>query len=337
MSIIGLQRRQRELGRIRMGDKGGKGQPQKLSHFRLTSAARHLLDEAAGLWGGEVREWAGAPNEGSFELYTQTGVLPIVMPPGSEPVSQWFETWSGGGCTHRCNGQRNHITDTPCSCDPDARACKATTRVNVMLPDLPDIGVWRLESHGLNAAFELPGTIDVIQMASTEGRFLTGRLRIEHRTSKKDGQTRKFIVPVIDLDLGVAQLMNGEAPERPALPAPQTKQIDAPAPEPTTSKTLSQAKRRHLFAFAEEKGVPKDTARGIARCVLGHGISEMGDDEVDRLKKNITRYAENQSARDFMDVWIAKNAPELLESSPPEATSGQEVLETLKARQDGIG
>src|SRR5690606_11373339 len=105
--ILDLQRRQRELGRIRMGDKGGKGQPQKLSEFRLTSPARHLLDHAAALWGGEVREWAGSPSEGQYELYTKTGVLPIVIPPSAEPVSQWYEQWTGGGCTHRCNGETN--------------------------------------------------------------------------------------------------------------------------------------------------------------------------------------------------------------------------------------
>src|SRR5690606_20332280 len=118
-------------------------------------------------------------------------------------------------------------------CDPDARACKATTRVNVMLPDLPDVGVWRLETHGINAAFELPGTIEIIQMASQTGQFLTGRLRIEHRTSKKAGQTRKFIVPVIDLDVSMRQLTSGQAPQdapAAALPADGgDREIEAPA------------------------------------------------------------------------------------------------------------
>lgn len=221
MSILDIQRRQRELGRIRMGDKAASGHPQKLSHFRLTSPAKHLLEHAAALWGGEVRPWAGSPSEGQWELYTQTDMLPIVLPPGAEPISQWYEQWTAGGCTHRCDGATNVAGDDPepCSCDPDDRACKATTRVNVMLPDLPDVGVWRLESHGMSAAYELPGTIDIIQMANDRRMMLTGRLRIEHRTRKTNGQTRKFIVPVIDLDVTVAQLMGGQGAGG-RLPAP---------------------------------------------------------------------------------------------------------------------
>lgn len=286
MSIIGLQRRQRELGRIRMGDKGGKGQPQKLSHFRLTSAGKHLLDEAAGLWGGEVRRWDAAPSEGQWELYTNTDVLPIVIPPGPEPVSSWYEQWTGGGCTHRCDGMRNQINDSQCSCDPDNRACKATTRVNVMLPDLPDVGVWRLETHGINAAYELPGTIEVIQMASATGRFLTGRLRIEHRTSKKGGQTRKFIVPVIDLDVTARALMSGEvggpslgdggqvepADAQPPRSLPSGKAEEPPAGGvggSTADDTISQAQVGRLWATAREHKVSKDDVRLVIQDIAG--------------------------------------------------------------------
>lgn len=278
--ILDLQRRQRELGRIRMGDKGGKGQPQKLSEFRLTSSARHLLEHAAALWGGEVRQWAGSPSEGQWELYTKTGVLPIVIPPSAEPVSQWYEQWSAGGCTHRCDGVRNHITDSPCSCTDETRGtpagCKATTRVNVMLPDLPDVGVWRLETHGINAAYELPGTIDVIQMASASGRFLTGRLRIEHRTSKKAGQTRKFIVPVIDLDVSMGALMSGASDPPPALDAggEGPREDAAPAalpsgqPEPD-APVITQAQIGHLMSVARESGVSETALKPIVLRVAG--------------------------------------------------------------------
>lgn len=207
--ILDIQRRYRELGRIRMGEKGAKGQPVKLTQWRLTSSNRGLLEVAAALWGGQVKDWTGGPDEGLHELHTATGELPIVIPPGREPVSQWMEQWTRGGCTHRCDGQRNTIDDTPCSCSPEAPACKPTTRLSVMLPDLPDVGVWRLESHGWNAAAELPGTVEVIRAAAERGQFLEGRLRIEERSQVKAGKTSRFIVPVLDLDVTMRQLVSG--------------------------------------------------------------------------------------------------------------------------------
>ena len=294
MAILDLQRRQRELGRIRMGDKGGRGQPQKLNHFRLTSSSMPLLHHASVLWGGEVKKWEGSPSEGQFELYTETDTLPIVIPPGPEPVSQWYEQWSAGGATHRCDGVTNNITDTPCSCDPDKRACKATTRASVMLPDLPDVGVWRLESHGINAAYELPGTIEVIQMASARGRFLTGRLRIEHRTSKKAGQTRRYIVPVIDLDVTVSALMSGEvvesrafirrgtAEEGAAVMASIPASVDEPVaaepgiteqtPPPAESvpvPVIKQAQIGHLMSVARQHGVSEEDLKLVVFSEAG--------------------------------------------------------------------
>lgn len=224
--ILTVQQRYRELGRIRMGEKGTRGAPRALGTWRLTTSNHQLLTAAAALWGGEVTAWAGAPNEGTWQLTTGTDTLPIMVPPFRDPVSQWMEQWTAGGCTHRCDTNVNVVTDEPCSCDQDNPVCKPTTRLNVMLPDLPDVGVWRLETHGWNAATELPGTIQLIQAAAQGGAYLSGALRIEARSAKRDGKTSRFVVPVIDLDVSVRELASGasQAGElvapRPALPAP---------------------------------------------------------------------------------------------------------------------
>ena len=44
---LGIQRRLVELGRIRLGEKGSRGEPKKLTKFRLTSASRPLLEAAS--------------------------------------------------------------------------------------------------------------------------------------------------------------------------------------------------------------------------------------------------------------------------------------------------
>ena len=279
MTIIGLQRRMVELGRIRLGDKGSKGQPQKLEAFRLTSPNRALLEQAAGLWGGTVREWSGSPTEGGFELYTEAAFLPIALPPSAEPCSQHMEQWNAGGCTHRCDGQTNSITDEPCSCDPDEPVCRVTTRINVMLPDLDALGVFRLETHGWNAAMELPGSLDVLVLARSKGVVIEGTLRIDHRVRKSGGQTRRFIVPVLDLRVPMRELLSGS---KPAVEpgggngvAPPLLPVEAGGSEPPASGeaevdgAISEAQRRRLFAIAKKAGVSTERVKEIILAVTG--------------------------------------------------------------------
>lgn len=219
LGLLDLQKRFRELGRIRLGERGQKGAPKKLSEFRLTSASSELLAVASHVYGGAVREWTGAPTEGKqYELLTGADRLDVLIPPG-EPLSQSWELWSGGGCQRRCNGVAQE-TGEECVCPADieermelaktGKACKATTRLSVMLPRIPDIGVWRVETHGLNAAVELPGTVEILKAALNTGELIPAQLRLDQRTSKKDGQTRHFVVPVLELPtVTTAALMAG--------------------------------------------------------------------------------------------------------------------------------
>jgi hypothetical protein len=210
--IIDIQYRLRELGRIRMGKKGNKGAPVKLKTWRLTSASKELLEAAASEYGGTVEVWKDAPNEGEhFQLTTESDTLEIVIPPNDAAFDQWFELWAGGGCKKRCDGVRQYLADRPCSCpkDPaerealakDGKACKYTTRFNVVLPKIPDVGVWRLESHGYYAAVELAGFSQLIELMTKRGQMIAARLRMDHRSVKRQGQSvRRFTVPVIEID-----------------------------------------------------------------------------------------------------------------------------------------
>lgn len=292
--VIDIQRRHMELGRIRLGEKGAKGQPTRLDTWRLTSASRDLLESAAAIYGGSVEEWTDAPDKGYWQVTTDTITLDVIVPPG-DPYSQFYELWSGGGCKRRCNGTQELITDTACKCDPEERECKITTRINVMLPRVAGLGVWRLESHGYYAAAELPDALDLLQQISG-GRMVGGLLRIEQRSSKKDGRTNRYPVPVLDLpnvtlaslignqvvvnapvalESGKPPLLDGPSPanesfqntetpsfgEPPALPDAST-----PRPAPATESTLKaqivdavKARGLDLGAVeraADEAGVP---------------------------------------------------------------------------------
>ncbi|HSW42517.1 MAG TPA: hypothetical protein VLM76_08415, partial [Patescibacteria group bacterium] len=274
MAILTLQRRLRELGRIRTGVKvagsNGKSRPAKLETFRLTSASRDLLEAAAAIYDGEVRAW---PDGDGWELVTAVDALDIVIPPGNS-MTQFYELWSGGGCQRRCDGVTELLTMEPCVCPADqderrtlaadGRACKPTTRLNVILPLVPDMGVWRLESHGYYAAVELAGTADFLARATAEGRLIPARLRLDQREAKRPNQPiMRYAVPVIELpQTRIAEFMPtlNAAPEVPALaPGQPVRALPAGAPaEPRRQSTRRQRVERPAPG-ATTPDLPADT------------------------------------------------------------------------------
>lgn len=219
MPILDLQKRARELGRIRLGQKAANGAPQKLDRFRFTGHSQALLTKIAELYGGDVAQWTPAGGTQQWEVVSNTARVPIMVPP--QPVSQWYEFWTRAGCQHRCDGRTNVLTDEPC--DPEdpkhlEAIKKPTTRLNVVLRDVEGIGVWRVETHGFNAAIELP---DVAEFLAQAGGYVNGWLSLEQRTSIEQTdsgpKTRHYMVPIIEVDVTPAQLMAGHG--RVAAPA----------------------------------------------------------------------------------------------------------------------
>jgi hypothetical protein len=109
----------------------------------------------------------------------------------------------------------------------DGKACKPTTRLNVILPELQGLGVWRLESHGYYAAVELAGSAEYLSMATTAGHRIPAHLRIVTRRVKRQvngkPQTRVFTVPTIDIAVRPMDLLAGA--ELAALPSGQTDRL----------------------------------------------------------------------------------------------------------------
>jgi hypothetical protein len=265
MPIITLQRRSRELGRIRTGQvvKGnnGRSRPSKLDRFRLTSPSKDLLDKVAALYGGTVEAWTpqnGGPSQ--WEVVTDATRLPVLVPP--QPVSQYFELWSGGGCARRCDGERELLSDQPCLCspDPEDRECKPTTRLNVVLRDVEGIGVWRLESHGYYAATELP---EVAEFLARAAGYVQAWLTLEERIVKRNGETRRFMVPALEVDITPAQLMAGggqvvaleSAPAVAALPAAATPVLDMDSWLTAVTLAASREDLLHLRQEAARGGL----------------------------------------------------------------------------------
>ncbi|HET7736428.1 MAG TPA: hypothetical protein VFK52_10660 [Nocardioidaceae bacterium] len=326
MRILDLQRRLREVGRIRIGQRiettNKKGEPvqrpAKLEQFRLTSRDRVVIEAAVQQWGGVCQPWEGAPDGPQWEVYTSTDQVPVVIPPSDMAFSQAWEQWSGGGCRVRCDGQWDHLGDKACHCDPEDRACDPHTRLSVILPDLPGMGVWRLDTQSYYAAVELAGLVDLIVAHSARGVLLPARLRLEQRSVKRAGeQTKRFVVPVLDIDVHPMALAPGGSGELgtpvslPGLPSPNMTPVPVQdgAGAPTIAEQLSQidedqpkAARVNAAAPIPATGIAPRTAVDAAAAegitseqmlerIVGRVLAKEVPGEVDQHAKAIWRKA----------------------------------------------
>lgn len=222
MPIREMPYRLREVGRLRMGQVVD-GHPSRLQTWRITTPNRLAADRAAELYGGTAQPWEGAPTEGEqFEVVTTTSEIPVMIPPQDVREDQYYELWSRGGLQRRCDGAFELRNGEACLCDPENRECDIITTLLVILPDLPDLGAWRLVTKGYYAATEIPQTVEMLQQIVGPGHLPSALLSIEGRTRKTDGKTFHFPVPVLRTTQTVAELHAG-----PALPADRR---DTPVP-----------------------------------------------------------------------------------------------------------
>jgi hypothetical protein len=250
----------RQLGEIRLGHvvptANGKTRPAKLNKFRFTSPSREILTAVAELYGGEVKPWTpanGGPSE--FEVYSQANRLPVLIPP-KDAVSQWYELYAGSKCQRRCDGVTEHKSDRPCLCDPDERECAITTRVNVMLRDVPALGQWLLVSKGYYAAVTLPPAAELLAQA---GGYVAGWLGMEEKTAIVKDKPARFMVPTLDVEITPAALMAGQitggAPQAVAS-GPERVAITSGRPDyaALAAEAKTPAAVRALYEQAVERG-----------------------------------------------------------------------------------
>lgn len=285
MAVLDLQRRSQQIGRIRTGirqptSSGNGTKPVKLDTLRFTSGSRFAVEAVSVLYGGDVRPWKnGSRNE--WEVVTTVSEIGITVPPRDAVISQFYELWSRGGCQRRCDSQREQRSGGPCLCphaeDPGdpvqvemaaleraelaktGKACKLVTRISVMIPDLPGLGVWRLDTGSFYAAGEIIDQASLMEMAREHNVGLPAMLRLEQRQSVSNNETRNYAVPVIDVLVTARAIMTGQlagggaAAQLPPAPGESpraitagttqsaaTKPAQAPTPPATAPMTAQQ-------------------------------------------------------------------------------------------------
>jgi hypothetical protein len=225
-----LQRQAQELGRLRIGAtvvRNGKARPTKLDTFRFTTPRRLTAEAVAELYDGTVGPWEPDGRSPQWEVLTKATELGVTLPAG-RPLTQWHELWTGAGCVRRCDGITETLSGRPCLCPSgqaravlaaSGEACKATSRLSVILPDLPGVGVWVLATRGYYAAVELAGAAELLHTAAVRGIGLAATLRLDQRETRRPGQpVQRYGVPVLDVHNTARELLSGEGLQ--TLPAP---------------------------------------------------------------------------------------------------------------------
>lgn len=202
------QARAAEHGRLRTGYTQGK-RPMRSATWVITSHSEEHVSTAASLWGGEPEQWQPLNSTiTQWRVITKASSIEALITPG-DPLNQYNEMWSAGGCQRRCDGVTELLSRQSCICaarfgedwhqQKKGVVCSTTSRLNVMLPDLSGMGMWRAETHSFYAASEWAGMVDMV-LAGTDGKgFIPVTLRIEPRQVVREGQTKKFPVVVVEL------------------------------------------------------------------------------------------------------------------------------------------
>ena len=259
--LLKHQRQFAPIGRIRAGITDGK-RPMTIDTYRFTSASEEAVEAAAAAYGGTPRPWDNRGHK-QFEVITETAKLLVTIPPYDETISMSYEMWTAAGCQRRCDSEKTLKPGGPCLCAPlleqydeedrgrerarlaklkTPQACALHVRISVVLPDLPDVGVWRYDTKSFYGTLDLLGKLRIMEMARAQGVFLPARMWIDHVVDVSDGQTRHYPVPKFSLlnttrEIATGQLAGaGMAAQLPPAPGEQPKAITggngtAPGPE----------------------------------------------------------------------------------------------------------
>lgn len=247
MSPVPILHRQQALtriGEIRIGgEKPQRGAGKKLEAFRLTSQHKDIIENCAGLYGGEPQPWT-SPTGDAWQLYTTSAALPVLLVMGYS-LKQQYELRQGQTCVRRCDGIHEDMSDQPCLCNATGKDdCDIITRLMVVLPETGTSLGWQLRSQGRNAADEIAGAMGIAENLAGGRPFVPATLRLTQRRSILDGQTVRYVVPALDFNL-IAE-------------AQKTQMLEAPRHTPVAALPSAGVTVEEGLALAETQS---DTGR----------------------------------------------------------------------------
>lgn len=297
-----IDRRAPEAGRIRIGVKTGRAM-KSIDTFRFTSPYQDIIEQLAARYGGQAQPWTDerARIRDQWEVITPVNEIPVYLPANGLSVN--YEKWSGGGCERRCDGEQCEIVQmqgdnavpvaTPCICvAKSARECQPYTRLNVVLPELPFRGTWRLETKGWNALHELPGMWEMIRSLDESGRMVQAYLGVEKRSDKAAGKTRHYVVPKLTVGQSPQELQSGVG---------SVTAIGESTVASLPAVTLTPVSEQVIWDIAEDWGIDYDALKDNVISIVGSD-----QDRILKMQEKINAGALVPAEKDGEISWIRK-------------------------------
>ena len=321
--ILNRQRQLAEQGRLRLGymteGRNNKMRPVGSETWIVTSHSEEYVRAAAGLWGGTVEQWQPQGNGAQqWRVFTEARQIDAILPPG-DPLTQAYEMWNRGGCQRRCDGLTEQFSGSPCIClaeygdrwfenDP-TKVCVSKSRLKVILPEMPGLGAWRVETGSFYATDEIAGIVDAIRAAVGEQQLVPVRLRIEHRTRVAAGQTKQFMLPMVELRGATAgQILSGVVERQALASANQRQAIEA-------SRPAIESGEQPSIEDAVANRTTVEDLRSLWELLSGQGRLD------DRAKALITARVEELKAaaaesQPYTDPWASEQPAQPLTETP---------------------
>lgn len=315
MVLADRQVRGQQQGRLRLGKQVDTGRrkpngdkiyrPVASDTFLFTTGSRWGAEAIAARYDSTVKPWG----DGEWCVETDATEITVLFPPRGELISQWYEMWSAAGCLRRCDSRTNIITGGGCECphadDPGnlaevekaalaryemahmnpPRACKETTRVRFQIPDLPGVGLFRIDTHSYWTSVEIGDIAAILAEARKREIFLPGAVRISKRSRTVNGETTRFKVLAVDLLVTLRQIVSGEleaggiAAQLPPAPGEPLRALTAAPPAPAVQRVpAADLNEARDYALRAEAATTSAEVRQLKNAAGQAGVL---DDEIE--------------------------------------------------------
>lgn len=208
------------VGRFRSGYQINK-RPASLTEWRVTTGDPEVADEIQRLLGGDAPQEWDATGEDNIEVFTKAPKVKVIID-SPKALRQEMVLWGRAGAIRRCDGMEQHgegAEGKGCECPASYQerkdaakrgtGCAPNITLFFKLADAPELGKFKFTSGSWSLVRDLGPVEDDLKDIDGPAYAWLG---IETVSWEKDGKTRSFNKPVINVIGAVPSVNEDDEP-----------------------------------------------------------------------------------------------------------------------------